>query len=131
MSAWVISLISVIIGTITGFVLNLLRDECKERKKKKQYFNDLLKEIEFNEIVFKEGRRWFEFQTLAYTDTRSAKYFIELPDDLQMDIRNLYAIIFNLHNRNIEPLNGNIQKVASIAEKIIPKFKEYLKIKNY
>ena len=64
-----------------GFALNFLRDELKEKRKKKQYLNDLSKEIEFNKIVFKEGRKWFDFQTQAYVDTRSAKYFIELPED--------------------------------------------------
>lgn len=115
---------------ILTIVFIIIWDTKREKSQKQKYLKDLLAEMKFNNLIAKnEWKRWREFRTLAYTDIRSAKYLIDLPKELQEKIYKAYSIIINLHNRQIEPLEGNVMDVFRTLDlqNTIKEFREYLK----
>ena len=115
---------------ILTIIFIVIWDTRREKSQRQKYLKDLLEEMEFNNSIAKDNwKRWREFRTLAYTDARSAKYLIDLPKELQEKIYKSYSIIINLHNRQIEPLEGNIMEVFKILDlqNTIKDFRKYLK----
>ena len=121
---WVI--IGVCLGTILGFMLNLLKDFFGERQQKKKYLGDLLADLEYNKKLAEEGKHW-GYHTLGYVDAKGAKYLFDLPPELRNKIYDAQTITSYLYEtRSTGNRAGQIGELRKILEDIIPKLKKYL-----
>jgi len=119
------TLIGVIVGALIGFLLNLLRDYIQERKLRKKYLGDLLADLEYNEKLVKEGKKW-GYHTLGYIDAKGAKYLFDLPENLRIQIYDVQSLITSGYAKNQGLSCEEIEQLKELLKNIIPEFKRYL-----
>jgi hypothetical protein len=84
-----------------------------------------LADLEYNKKLAEEGEKR-GYHTLAYKNAKAAKYLVDLPKNLRIQIYDIQRLTSNIYVRRKGLSVEEINKLKELLDSTIPEFKKYL-----